>query len=525
MNTIWKTTPWAAVDAIGPLLLIVSAGWPAAGHGQTGLDAYVAKPDASYQYKLVETVTKPGYTNYVLDMTSQTWRDASEITNRTEWQHYVQITKPDVLNSDTAILIISGGSNRGSPSSDGLAETVALTTGAVTVEVSTIPNQPLQFAGESFTRSEDAIIAKTFRKFLDGGDEQWPLLLPMTKSAVRAMDAAEDFLGAQGHAIDDFFVTGASKRGWTTWLTAAVDDRVSAIAPLVIDVLNIDEQMAHHRQVYANTAERTVGGYADAIADYVAEDVLGELATPRGQQLLELVDPYEYRDRLDMPKYLVHSTGDQFFVPDSSHFYFGDLIGPTYQRYVPNTDHGLNLDAVFGVLNFYSAVTEGAALPDFSWTISDDGTSIAVETVDAPERVRIWQATNPEGRDFRLATFGAGWTSATLDDLGDGTYLAQVAPPATGATALMVELVYNVGGKPITFTTDVSVVWVPEPSTRILALLAACAALGARWRHGNRWRRLPARPPPTSPSAQTPTLRVRNSIPAAWEPSRCTAGR
>ncbi|MFV2070997.1 MAG: PhoPQ-activated pathogenicity-related family protein, partial [Pirellulales bacterium] len=464
------------------LALFLLAACAQSSRAQTALDAYIAKPDASYGYSLVRTVSGSGYTGYVLDMTSQTWRDPTEITNRTEWQHYVSITKPDVLRSNTAILFISGGSN-GLAAPTGVNASIALATGAVTVELQTVPNQPLQFAGESFGRSEDAIIAKTFRKFLDGGDDEWPLLLPMTKSAVRAMDTAQDYLAGQGVAIDDFFVTGASKRGWTTWLTAAVDERVSAIAPLVIDVLNIDEQMAHHRRVYEETTERIVGGYAEAIADYVAEDVLGNLESPRGQELLASVDPYEYRDRLDMPKYLVHSTGDQFFVPDSSQLYFGDLIGPTYQRYVPNTDHGLNAGAVFGVLNFYTAVTQDAVLPEFSWTIAGDGASIAVDTVDAPESVRLWQATNPEGRDFRRDTFGAGWTSSTLDEVGDGQYLAEVTVPPTGATAFMVELVYDVAGNPITFTTDISVVQVPEPGTCVLALLAAVAAFpAAAWR-------------------------------------------
>ena len=41
-------------------------------------------------------------------------------------------------------------------------------------------DQPLQFAGEEpDPRTEDEIIAKTFANFLDGGDSQWPALLPI----------------------------------------------------------------------------------------------------------------------------------------------------------------------------------------------------------------------------------------------------------------------------------------------------------------------------------------------------------
>jgi len=67
-----------------------------------------------------------------------------------------------------------------------------------------------------------------------------------------------------------------------------------------------------------------------------------------------------------MPKYLVNSTGDQFFAPDSSQFYFDDLLGQNYLRYVPNTGHSLNSDA----LEVNNAVAQGLTLPEFSWTVS-----------------------------------------------------------------------------------------------------------------------------------------------------------
>src|SRR5207249_11816489 len=130
---------------------------------------------------------------------------------------------------------------------------IATTAITVCAELLKIPNEPLTYSYETQERTENGNIAYTWDKFLRTGDKKWPARLPMTKAAVRAMDTISAFCAsdAGGHlTVDRFFVAGGSKRGWTTWTTAAVDPRVIAIAPLVIDMLNIEPSFVHHWEAY-----------------------------------------------------------------------------------------------------------------------------------------------------------------------------------------------------------------------------------------------------------------------------------
>ena len=63
---------------------------------------------------------------------------------------------------------------------------------------------------------------------------------PMVKASLRAMDMTTEFVKDQyGKSLIKWGVSGGSKRGWTAWLTAAVDpERVKLIVPVVCDFLN-----------------------------------------------------------------------------------------------------------------------------------------------------------------------------------------------------------------------------------------------------------------------------------------------
>jgi PhoPQ-activated pathogenicity-related protein len=422
---------------------------------QTSLDRYVAQADPSYKYELVKTLPGKGYTAYVLDMTSQTWRSANEV-DRTVWKHWVTIIRPDTTAYSKSLLYITGGNNN-SPAPDAadrqLAQ-IAVDTKSVVTELRMVPNQPLVFSDDKKPRSEDAMIAYTWDKFLHTRDELWPARLPMTKAAVRAMDTVTTFLAGDAGGklkVDAFVVAGGSKRGWTTWTTAAVDKRVVAVIPLVIDLLNIVPSFQHHFAAY--------GYYAPAIYDYESMGIMKWVGTPQYKALMKIEEPYEYRQRLTVPKFMINAADDPFFLPDSWQFYFHDLPGVKYLRYIPNAEHSLGgSDAFASVQACYNSVLTGATPPQFGWSIEKDGT-IQVKTKDQPAEVKLWQITNPSSRDFRLTTIGAKWTSAPLAAGVQGVYSAKVAAPKRGWTAYMIELTFTgAGGSgPFKFTTGVKV--------------------------------------------------------------------
>lgn len=441
------------------MLSLWSVGLVALPAAESPLVQYAQSPDSAYRYELVSNHTGDQGTIYQLKLTSQSWLTAAEV-NQTNWWHWLTIHRPRELKSDTALLFITGGNNQ-DPNPrrpDRNLERISDAAGCVVVELRQVPNQPLIFHGDGQERVEDDLIAYGWDKYLRGGDVNWLARLPMTKSAVRAMDTVTEFLGAADRGslkIEKFVVAGASKRGWTTWTTAIADKRVVAIAPIVIDMLNVVPSFRHHWEAY--------GFYAPAVGNYVEHGIMDWQDTPEYARLVKVVEPYEFRDQLTLPKLMINACGDQFFLPDSHRFYFDDLKGPKYLRYIPNTDHSLkDSDAIETLAAWQVAIAQGRPLPQFNWRVDWTRGEISLQLKDRPAKALLWRATNPDARDFRLETIDKAWTSSEISADADGKIVARVEQPAKGWTAFLVELTYPVDGSPTPLKLTSGVAVVPD---------------------------------------------------------------
>ena len=184
--------------------------------------------------------------------------------------------------------------------------------------------------------------------------------------------------------------------------------------------------------------------------------------SPEAQELQKIVDPINYLDILKMPKYIVSATGDQFFVPDTSQFFFHRLNGENRLRYIPNSDHGMSrTDAFQSVISYYHSFLFNVPRPDFKCENkyeSDKGV-LTLHSQEKPESVKLWYAVNEKDRNFMVKAIGRVWESTDLRDEGNGKFVATVENPKTGYKAYMIEVKYKSRTLvPLIFTTSTFIV-------------------------------------------------------------------
>jgi PhoPQ-activated pathogenicity-related protein len=463
----------------------------------TALSDYVHAPDSSFSWEKRASYDLPGAEVVELRLHSQTWQNIL-------WKHRFYVIRPDNVGPDVhdAMLIIAGGRWRDSyeteaspaqlPAESALFIELAKRLGRVVAVIGEVPFQPM------FGLKEDELIAYTFDQYLKSGDADWPLLLPMVKAAVKGMDAVQAFATQEWQLpLERFTVLGGSKRGWTTWLTGAVDSRAARLVPIVIDVLNFEEQMPHQSEFW--------GAPSRALAPYSERNLLAALASDRGADLRRIVDPYSYREALTQPKLIVNATNDVFFPIDDLNLYWNGLEGPKHVLYVPNNGHNVNdfgrlIPAVVAFVRAGEGAGGGAAageaaaagaaagdgaaaasgaaagtasgpaspsssaaggearddggLPSIAWQYEGSGKNVrlCVRSDPAPSGVVLWSAVS-EDSDFRDAVFSSMPVSAA-----DGVYVASVPAPDAGFKVAFGELAFGEGESRYMLSTNVRVI-------------------------------------------------------------------
>ena len=362
--------------------------------GPSPLDRYVGRPDPSFGWRLVREIAlarggeDPRRRAAVLELTSQTWLTAGEVDHPV-WKHWLTVIVPEQVTSRTGFLYITGGARADPPPERAIGRFIklALLTGSVVAQLEGVPNQPLTFADRpDEPLAEDALIAHRHLTFLRTRNPEDLMRLPMVKSGAAAMSAVQAFLAsAAGGAIevDRFVVSGGSKRGWTAWLLAAVDPRVAAVIPIVINVLGHDAVTRHHWEA--------MGYFSPALQDYVDHGIIPGLVGSEGLgEIRKIEDPLAYADRpaMRMPKFVINAVGDEFFPPDATRYGYHRLPPVKRLRMLPNSRHSTEGTDIFdSMIAFHHAVATGARLPENDWTIRADG-SLVVTSDDDPSPSR-----------------------------------------------------------------------------------------------------------------------------------------
>lgn len=430
--------------AIAGLVLVPTA-------ARADLHSWVARPDPSYRWELAGHEVHSGCDVYLIRLTSQTWQNI-------EWRHDLVLAVPkDAPPTEHLLLLNSGGSAGRMRDALPYGVMVARTLKAPCAALLGIPNQPL-FEG----MVEDALIAETFVQYLETGDESWPLLFPMVKSVVRAMDALQEFSdGRMPRKPEKFILTGASKRGWTTWLTAASDRRIAAIAPIVFDTLNIRDQLVHQKKSF--------GEFSSEIDDYTRRGLVPMPDTERARQLWKWIDPWTYRESLTQPKLLILGNNDPYWNTDALNLYWDGLTGPKWIAYSPNAGHSMrqrNADgsrgdamrALNNLLAFARHQITGRPLPEVRWKHDDaeDGSlRLTIHASPRPEAVQVWVA-RAGGLDFRKST----WTGSERES-GDGEITITLPAPESGSIAFYADCRYSIDDIPYYLCTQLRVAGQP----------------------------------------------------------------
>lgn len=415
------------------------------------LQEYTENRDG-FSFSIVDSLQYLEAKIYRTKMISGEWLNENRTIPST-WWHWVDIIIPNIRDTDKSLLFIGGGTKSDSIwQLDTLNVEKAISTKSVIAHVNNIPFQPIHFgSNDTIYRYEDDLIAYGWKQFLINGagnkQAEWLARFPMTRAVSRAMDVIQKITSKDSIPIQEFFVSGASKRGWTTWTTAAVDKRVIGMAPLVIDLLNLKPSFNHHYRVY--------GDWSPAIQDYINYGIMDWIGSKEFDRLLEYVEPYQFKERFEMPKLIINGTVDEFFVTDSWKFYYDDLPGYKELQYVPNGNHGLaGSYNTLNVFSFFDALVHNQPLPQWQWKVVSNQFEVFIEEDMGDYEISLWSIVNSNARDFRIWEVGQNWVKTIIPKNENGMYNIEAPENKDGYTSSLIEVTFNRNPEsPLVFTT------------------------------------------------------------------------
>ncbi|EHG2491403.1 PhoPQ-regulated protein, partial [Salmonella enterica] len=435
----------------------------------------------------LEKKQRPGVMLQRFNLNSQTWSPQGVVSPE-RWQNGVDIYIPDSAREKNALVVINNGSNNngsGTPvaptnfNEEELSR-IAIATRTVVISVSNVPNQVLSYQGVTTPLGEDNSVAYSWKLFI--GDthkyQDASLHIPMAASVSQAFRLAKKELTQQN--INKFIVTGASKRGWAAWLTALSDPDVGAVVPFAMDLLNTQKSLEHMYQSYGKN-------WPVAFYPYYNQGIDQQVGTDKFARLMRLEDPLTYLntdmgDRLKIDKYIINASGDDFYVPDNSHFYYGLLPGSKSLRVVPNSTHnGILSVAEQSLITFVNRFQEKQKLPEITENVQSRGDGkkeLVVNFSEKPVAILQWTARNPAARDFRYAC-DIKYNSVPVSlATGDNTLSISLTTPDSGWQATYIEATFTDG-----YVATTQVYITPDekyPETAPPSIDASCQTLPGR---------------------------------------------
>lgn len=299
-----------------------------------------------------------------------------------DWSHLVTLSEPRFPRDTEIVLIELTGDDAGAPDRR-FSSQISDETGLRTFTIFQLPNQPIR------KMREDDLISDSFARFIATGDASEPLVPAMARAAQAVIDQLKERFG-----LHKYVITGASKRGWISWLMAAEQpEGLLAIVPRVFNHLSFEAQLDYQVESWGTTSPR--------IGDY-AKRSLNELSrTDLGQVLIGMVDPIRFLERVTVPVLSINGSSDDYWCTDAATLYEGKLENADWIT-VPNASHHLN--------------SRSQWLSTMGWWIDhlgEERTEIARQswTVCSDSR------QTHEGRWLPIDQHGAGWQTASFDEI------------------------------------------------------------------------------------------------------------